>query len=61
MFVNAWSCELINLILTRRWGYKRDGFSKWINCEVSLNGPHLRATAGEPTADVACIGTKWLL
>lgn len=52
-FVNVWSCELINLELTRRWGYKQDEFSEWINCDVSLNGPYLRATANEPPLDIA--------
>jgi len=49
----VWACELINLELTRRWGYEQDDFSKWINCDVSFRGPYLRATKGEPPREVA--------
>lgn len=52
-FLHIWSCELINLELTRRWAYKQDEFSEWLNCEVSDKGPYLRAPAGEPIVDPA--------
>lgn len=58
VFVNVWSCELINLELTRRWGYQQDEFSEWLNCAVSERGPYLRATAGEPSLDVSVYRDK---
>lgn len=66
VFVNVWSVELINLQMTRQWGYSQDKFSEWLNCAVSTSGPYLRETAGEPPVDfseyqerIAKLTTRW--
>ena len=53
------ACEFINLELIRRWGFKQDELSEWLNCSVSQNGPYLCSDAREAPMSVALFREQW--